>query len=331
MFDLTGRISPRENYFRALRGEQVEYFCDANNYTGPWNLDPIMTSGPARVPNADSKDAWGVTWRWLPGGPAANPHITDENKVIKDIRHWDKYLNVPWPHDLKLDWTEYDKNAKEFDRENYVMTGYCFSGLFEMSHYLMGFEDALTNYIEEPEAMNELLTVLTDYKLEYLKLIVEHGRPDMIHYHDDWGNKRNLFLSPNTWRKMLKPHYERIYGYLRSQNIIIQHHADCVCAPILEDMIELGINVWHGCIPQNDIVSLQKIGKGRIAFQGGIDGGVIDFADVSRETVRKEVRRAIDEYAPGKSFIPLGIVINPNVWKLLEEEVNEYGEHYFDK
>ena len=51
----------------------------------------------------------------------------------------------------------------------------------------MGFEDALVAYLTEPEAMGELLDVLTDYKLEYLKLLIDHIRPDMIHIHDDWG------------------------------------------------------------------------------------------------------------------------------------------------
>ncbi len=31
---------------------------------------------------------------------------------------------------------------------------------------MMGFEDALAAYLEEPEAMGELLDVLTEYKLD---------------------------------------------------------------------------------------------------------------------------------------------------------------------
>ena len=65
----------------------------------------------------------------------------------------------------------------------------------------MGFEDALTNYIEEPEAMTELLTVLSDFKIDYMKALIDHIKPDMVHFHDDWGNKRSLFMSPDTWRK----------------------------------------------------------------------------------------------------------------------------------
>lgn len=332
MVDFTGKTSPRENYLRILNGGVPDYYCAPDDYTAGRGVpNPIMMVGPQRIPAADSKDAWGVTWRWLPNGPAANPHVTAENKVIKDIRHWDKYLNVPWPHNYELDWTEFDAFAANFDRKNFIMLGSCFSGLFELSHYLMGFEDALTNYIEEPEAMSELLSVLTDYKLEYLKLTIEHAKPDMIHFHDDWGNKKNLFLSPATWRKVLKPQYERIYGYLRSQNVIIQHHADCVCAPILEDMIELGIKVWHGCIPQNDIVTLQKLGRGRMTFQGGIDGAVIDFADISREKVEAEVKRAFDTYTPGGNFVPLGICINPNVREMLADVINDLGADYFNK
>ncbi len=326
-FNFEGKISPRENFMMALRGEVPEYYCDDNNYTGPWVFDPIMRSGKPRIPNADSVDEWGVTWRWIPGAPAANPHITEENKVIKDITKWDKYLtDIPMPSKKDLDWTEYEEGAKNFDRENHIFCGYCFGGLFEMSHYLMGFEDALINYVEEPEAMGELLDVITDYKLEYVKMLVEHGNIDMIHFHDDWGNKKSLFLNPTTWRKILKPRYEKIYGYLREQGVIIQHHADCVCQDVIEDMIELGINVWHGCIPQNDIEKMQKLYRGKIAFQGGIDGAAIDHKGIDRATVRNEVRRAIDTYGPNGGFIPLAIQVNRDEWAMTREEIDIYGE-----
>ena len=37
----------------------------------------------------------------------------------------------------------------------------------------MGFEDTLMNFLLEPEAMEELLDYITDYKLTYAQILVE--------------------------------------------------------------------------------------------------------------------------------------------------------------
>ena len=41
------------------------------------------------------------------------------------------------------------------------------------------------------------------------------------------------------------------------------HHGDSFMEPIVEDMVELGIDVWQGVLPQNDIPKLQKQLAGR--------------------------------------------------------------------
>lgn len=334
MFDLTGRISPRENYLRLLKNDNPEYLCHISEMTNGMFFDPLIPAYMNRVPGTISKDRWGVSWKWLEGQPAANPYITEETKVIKDIRQWDKYVDVPWPSQFNVDWTETEKKAKEFDREKYILMACCFTGLFEQTHMLMGFEDALVNYLAEPEAMGELLDLLVEFKLAYLKEIIDHIQPDMIHIHDDWGNKKNLFLSPKTWRALLKPRWARIYDYIKSRGVIVQHHADCVCAPVIEDMAEIGVDVWQGVIPQNNIPKLQKILNGSMALQGGIDGVVFDRADWNEAQVRAEVRRACDEYVPAGYFIPEipnGQPLTPGINEIVIAELNSYGEHFFDR
>ena len=82
------------------------------------------------------------------------------------------------------------------------------------------------------------------------------------------------------------------------------HHSDSFLEPIVEDMIELGIDIWQGALPQNDIVALQKKINGRMIIMGGIDAAIIDHKDIDEEIVRNEVRRACAEYLPGGHFIP---------------------------
>ena len=335
MFDLTGKMSPKENYLRLIRGDNPQYLCHSAAYSQGMFMDALVATNIRPAPGGSCLDAWGVRHDWPIGDPGAVPVVTAQNKVIKDITKWDKHLNVPWPSKLQIDWTDTDSRAAAFDRENYLLLGCCFTGLFELTHNLMGFEDALVAYLEEPEAMGELLDVLCDFKLEYLKLLIDHVHPDMIHIHDDWGNKKSLFMSPATWRQLLKPRWAKIYDYMHSRGVLVQHHADCVCAPIVEDMAEIGVDVWQGIIPQNDIKAVQKRLGGRMALQGGLDCTPFDYpGGWSESEVRGLVRFVCDEYVPAGHFapeVPNGSPLTPGINDILIDEMNSYGEHFFDR
>jgi hypothetical protein len=335
MFDLTGKITPKENYLRLIKGDNPQYLCHNAVYSQGMFMDAMALSNRFPKEGDESEDGWGVQYKWPAGEPGPVPIVTEQNRVIKDIRKWDKYLNVPWPSKLNVDWTECDKRSAEFDRENYLFLGCCFTGLFELTHNLMGFEDALINYIEEPEAMGELLDVLTEYKLEYLKILIDHTHPDMIHIHDDWGSKKSVFMAPDTWRELLKPRWARIYDYMHSRGVLIQHHADCVCAPLVLDMAEIGIDVWQGVIPQNNIKEVQKRLNGKMALQGGLDCTPFDYVGGWNEAdVRKLVRFVCDEYVPAGRFapeVPNGAPLTPGINDILVDEMNAYGEHFFDR
>ena len=112
------------------------------------------------------------------------------------------------------------------------------------------------------------------------------------------------------------------------------HHADCICQPIVEDMVEIGVDIWQGVIAQNDIVEIQRITQGKLAMVGGIDGPKIDIANITEDEIRAEVRRAFDTYCEAGRFFP-GI---PNgrcfrEWNnsILMDEMEKYGREFARK
>ena len=68
-------------------------------------------------------------------------------------------------------------------------------------------------------------------------------------------------------------------------------------------MAEIGIQVWQGVLPDNNIPSLQRHLKGRMVLMGGI-GAAIDRQDASEEEIRKYVRYVLKTCCPGGHFIP---------------------------
>ena len=277
-----------------------------------------------------SQDRWGTTIMWPAAAPGPMPHITQENKVCPDITHWRDYVHAP---DIEANciqgWEECNDLAREKAGEDRLIAGFMGTGIFEQCHFLMGFEDTLTNLYEHPQEMHELIDYITDYRIRYVKMLIDNLHPDLIFSHDDWGTKDALFMKPEMWREFFKEPYRRFYGYIRSRGVIALHHADSYLVPIVEDMVELGIQVWQGVLPENDIPALQRQLKGRMVLMGGI-GAAIDRPDATESEVRTYVSQALEAYCPGGHYIPcitygLFGTVYPHVDPLIDDEIDRYN------
>lgn len=294
-------MTPRQNAMAVFNRQQPDYYGDFMPSL-QFVHDPVGLRD--RIPS-DGKihqDSWGTSFLFPPDAPGPHPVVNEANAVIKDIEHWEEQLQVPSLENL--DWSEAVKQAEAVNREEYFCAIYSGGGLFERTHHLMGMQDALVNYMEYPEEMAGILRKIADFKISYLKLAAKYLKPDIVFFHDDWGTKQNVFLPPRIWRELIKPLHTEIVKTAHDCGIIFMHHADCVCQPLVLDMVEMGIDLWQGVIPQNDIVEIQRITEGKLAMIGGIDGPKIDIENITEEEIRAEVRRAFDTYCPGGRFYP---------------------------
>lgn len=318
----------RENAMAIYRREQPEFYGDLMEAV-ELIPDPVLMGDLCPQDGEEHKDSWGTVYIFKPGAPGAHPHVNESNAVITDIEKWEEQLKVPSLDNL--DWTAAKEAAEAVDRKE-KFVGFMFAGgLFERSHHLMGMENALINYMEYPDEMAGLLRAIADYKIKYIKMISEIIHPDIIFYHDDWGTKQNLFLPPRIWRELIKPLQKEISETIHECGMIYMHHADCICQPIVEDMVEIGVDIWQGVIAQNDIVEIQRITQGKLAMCGGIDGPKIDIENITEEDIRAEVRRAIDTYCPGGRFypsIPNGICFREWNNNIFLDELKKYGREY---
>lgn len=331
-------LNKKENWLRLIHNDHPGWIgapweaFHGNFFDNIFIADPISTAVRGKaVFDMPYKDAWGTTFLWQAGSVATTPYITAENKALKDVTKWEEIVTFPALDGY--DWSSAKEFADSVDRSEYLIMPFITGGLFERSHYLMGFEDALCNYMEEQKAIFELIGAVADWKIGHLERVFRYLHPDVIHFHDDWGTKTNLFLPPDVWRKIIKPHHKRIVDFVKSNGALFMHHSDSFCEPIVEDMAEMGIDIWQGAIPQNDITAIQKRLNGRMAIIGGINAAVIDIPEANEEIIRKEVRRCIDAYCPQGYFIPCIPNIVPlfrDVKKIYEDELICYGMKFYN-
>ena len=324
-------LTPKQNLLETLKNGNPECLCNSFTMLRGIPGDPCfkLIRGN-RVRGTNSYDQWGTYIMFPEDAPAAVPVVTEENQVIKDITEWKKYVKVP---DLigkcSEGWEDAIAAKAAIDQDQYLTMVIMGTGIFEQLHMLMTFEDTLMNMLLEPEAMKELIDVICEYRLNYMKLVVENLHPDLIVSHDDWGSKNSMFMAPETWRELFKEPYRRLYDYLHEQGVIVMHHGDSYMEPVVEDMAEIGVDIWQGVLPSNDIKAIsEKVGD-RMLLMGGIDS-VIDRADATEEEIRKETRRACEEYGDLKGFWP-GITyggpgtIYPHVEETVIDEINKYN------
>lgn len=325
-------MNARENFLETLNWGKPEALV---NEWEPFSLvfDPLMAATLVAVPGQTVVDGWNVHIYFGEGEPGAMPLINEETKAIKDINRWREDITSP-DISIDLDWSGAQKAQEEVRAAGKLSVSLMPTGIFELSHYLMGFEDFFINIMTEQEDMHDLLDYLTSFKMTYLELLVKNLKPDVVLWHDDWGSKQNLFVSPDIWREFFKPRYEKLFGYLKNKGIIVMVHADSFLEPIVQDMIDVHIDVWQGVLPENNIPEIQKITQGKMLLMGGIDASLVDHKEYDQEVIRAEVRRACDEYVPGGGFIPCLTYgaegsIFPGVNDIIMDEVRIISPQYF--
>ena len=329
-------LTPKQNFLETLKKDgKPDRLC--NNYTAfkPIGGDPVFQFVRGnRIRGTYSYDRWGTYIAFPEDQPAATPVVTKENQVIQDIEEWEKYVKVP---DLRANcsegWETALTNKAAIDSEKYFSTTIMGTGIFEQLHMLMTFEDTLCNLLLYPDEMHALIDVITEYRLEYMKLIVENLHPDAIVSHDDWGTNTSLFMAPDVWREFFKAPYKKLYDYLHANDVLIVHHSDSFCEPIAEDIADTGADVWQGVLPTNDILTISQKLDGRMALMGGINSGV-DRADATEEEVRAEARRVCETYGHLKHFIPSITyggpgTLYPEVGDILIDEIDRYNKETY--
>lgn len=324
-------MTPKENFLELLKpnGQPDRQLCQYEALHMCLN-DPINTYLRGnRKRGTVSKDRWGTTISFPADAPGPMPVTTDGLAVCPDVTRWRETVHAPDIAACTEGWETCRAAARAACGEEKLLAGFMGTGIFEQCHFLMGFEDTLTNLYEHPQEMHALIDYITTYRLLYVKLLIDNLRPDVIFSHDDWGTKDALFMKPEMWREFFKEPYRRFYGYIRSRGVIAIHHADSYLVPIVEDMAEIGIQVWQGVLPENDIPALQQKLHGRLVLMGGM-GAAIDRTDAAPEEIYGYAMDTLRRCCPGGHYIPsitygLPGAVYPHVDEYIDRAIADYN------
>lgn len=299
-------LSPKENYLAVLHHQSADYVPDLA-------LDVAMVGGAMETfengPLGGGMDDFGLEWICT---ATANGQAVPKPGCypVPDVTEWKTYLKLP---DLdQYDWEGMAAaQLKGVDRSQKAVIYGTWNSVFLRFSHLLGFEDALCAMYEEPEASYDMMKAITDYKCHLVDYIAKYFKPDIITNYDDVCTERGPFMSPETYRELIKPLHKQFNDAVRSYDILPSQHCCGKCEVLIPDFIDEGSVSWESAQPMNDIVAIQKQYGDRITVVGGYDSnGVPGQPGVTDEIIEKEVRRMLDTYAPQGSFASMAFLLS---------------------
>jgi uroporphyrinogen decarboxylase len=249
------------------------------------------------------QDEWGVTWRTIEYQTrfGLGKYTEPFGHPLADEAAIDSYL-PPNPYRPEL-YFEAERVIREYKNE-YWIVGVTPTTIFESAWALRGYEQLMMDMAADPAVANRVLDLSYRYHLDVTQQLVRMG-VDMIWLGDDVGGQRAMLMSPKMWRTYLKPRMAELIASLRAINpqVKIAYHTDGVVYPIIDELIEIGIDVLNPIQPlAMDPVKLKHDYGDRLCFWGSIDlQHTMPFG--SPEDVKKEVRERLNTLGRAGSLI----------------------------
>ena len=158
-------------------------------------------------------------------------------------------------------------------KDEFWIVGVTVTTIFECAWALRGLEQLLMDFALAPEIAERVLDIPFHYHLTAAKRLVQMG-VDMVWTGDDVGGQNNMIISPDCWRKFLKPRMANFIAELKAINprVKVAYHSDGMITPIIPELIEIGVDVLNPIQPASmDPAQLKRQYGHKLCFWGSID------------------------------------------------------------
>ena len=230
-------------------------------------------------------DFWGI--EWMKQGPF--------NQVVRSPladADEDEILRYEYPYD-RIDELMANMDPIVAQQREFFIGCDVSPCVFEMVFRLRGMENAILDLTAAPKLAGKMLEAAGAFSVRLAEEACSRFELDWLWTGDDVAGQRSMIMSPECWRRMVRPHLSRVVDVGRSRGLWTAYHSCGAIRPIIPDLIEIGIDVLNpvqcNC-PGMDPLELKKEFGDRLAFMGGIDTqGLLPngtAAEVRRETAR---------------------------------------------
>jgi uroporphyrinogen decarboxylase len=203
--------------------------------------------------------------------------------------------------------------------------------IFEAAWQIRGLDQLLMDFLVNEDMAACLLDRITDLSQFRARRCAQAG-VDIIRVGDDVGMEDRMIISPDIWRKWLKPRLAHVIAAAKNvkRDILVSYHSDGYIEPIIAELIEIGVDILNPVQPEcMDPAEIRNRYGDRLAFWGTISvQKTLPFG--SPKDVEIEVKKRIDSVGKnGGLYLSPSHVIAPEVpyenIKTLVDTVKQYG------
>lgn len=281
-----------------------------------WGLNPGKVPGATPPPWTEGDyhkiiDEWGIEW-WMPveGGF----YYDMRRHPLADIDTVAGLEKSKWPdpvHPARFKGLAERADVLMNQRQVAYVLGRNAPGVWEISLWMRGFENFFCDMVERPAFAEALMDKICEIKMRYWARALEVLGPNvmMISEADDLASQSKCLCSPAMYRRFIKPRHTRLFAFIKKHAKVpvkIFYHSCGAVAPLIPDLIESGIDILNpvqvSAAGMDTRELKQRFGQDLTFYGGGVDTQRVLPRGTPQE-VKDEVRRRIDDLAPGGGFI----------------------------
>lgn len=192
-------------------------------------------------------------------------------------------------------------------------------------------EDFLVRMLTEPAFVERAIAAETNRAIAWCEALLDAGC-DAVMTCDDFSDNRGPIVGPDLFRRYMLPALRRQADAIHARGGLFVKHTDGNVWPILGDMIEAGIDGWHGIQPSigMDLRLLKERHGADLCFFGGVNCETLVAG--TPEEAHAEARYAIEHAAAGGGLVlTCGNVLQPGTrlenYLAGRDAVRQYGAY----
>jgi uroporphyrinogen decarboxylase len=317
---------PRELSFGSFTPELMDVFKEKTGSDDPeeyFNYEVRRLS--FATPEVNEKYA--SYYKELPEGAKINEWGTA--KVRGSMYHYEHFFfpmndfesayeveDYPFPDFMNPKYHDhFERVVNDYHERDLAVMGELHCTFFEVAWSMRGMENLLMDFTINPDLATALLDKLLNLRLQQAKRMALSGI-DILRLGDDIGQQTGLIMSPETWRKWIKPRFAAIISAVKEINpkILVFNHCDGDATSLIPEFIEIGIDILNPVQPEcMNVTQVKKDFKDKLSFWGTI-GTQTTMPFGTPDEVRRVVKERIATVGEGG-----GLLLAPT--HILEPEV----------
>ena len=190
-----------------------------------------------------------------------------------------------------------------------VGSGIIGGGIFEQSCRVMGMEAFMMAMLAAPGFAARLVDGITDIYIESVdRYLAQLGdRIDVFTFWDDVATQQGWMISPQQYVELIKPRQKRLFEAIKARtDAKLFYHGCGAVFELIPHLIEIGVDIVNPVQVSAEGMDTKRLkaayGRDVTFWGGGVDTQhVLPFG--TPDEVRDEVKRRIDDLAPGGGFV----------------------------